>query len=167
MVFGRCCERGVVGMEGQRDESLEAAGFVLQSAQLQQVVDAVFVVFDVAVEHGGVGAAGRSGARCLAVSSHSSPSILWSQMMWRTRSAKISAPPPGSESTPAAFMLLQRFCDGELGALGEEGDLDHGEGFDVHLREALLEAGTRSRKYSNGRSGWRPPTMWNSVTASV
>ena len=48
-------QRRVVGMESQRDEGLEAAGFILQAAQLEQVIDAVFVVFDVAIEHGRVG----------------------------------------------------------------------------------------------------------------
>ena len=38
-----------------------------------------------------------------AISSHCDPSILWSQMMRRTRSEKISAPPPGMESMPASF----------------------------------------------------------------
>ena len=52
--FRQMLQRRVVGMERQRDEGLEAAGFVLQRAQLEQVVDAVFVVFDVAVEHGRV-----------------------------------------------------------------------------------------------------------------
>ena len=47
-------QRRVVGMERQRDKGLEAAGFVLQLAQLEQVIHAVFVVLDVAVEHGGV-----------------------------------------------------------------------------------------------------------------
>ena len=47
---------GVVGMERQRDEGLEAARLVLQLAQPAQVVDAMLGVFDVAVEHGGVGA---------------------------------------------------------------------------------------------------------------
>ena len=42
----------VVGMERQGDEGLEPTGFVLQSAELKQVIDAVFVVLDVAVEHG-------------------------------------------------------------------------------------------------------------------
>ena len=44
-------QRGMVGMEGQRDKGLEAARLVLHRAQLQQVVDAVLVVLDVAVEH--------------------------------------------------------------------------------------------------------------------
>ena len=47
-------QRRVVGMERQRNERLEAAGLILQGAELQQVVHAVFVVLDVAVEHGGV-----------------------------------------------------------------------------------------------------------------
>ncbi len=41
----------VVGMERQRDERLKAAGLVLQLAQPHQVVDAVVIVLDVAVEH--------------------------------------------------------------------------------------------------------------------
>jgi len=41
-------------MKCQRDESLEAACFVLQRAELQQMIDAVFIVLDVTVEHGRV-----------------------------------------------------------------------------------------------------------------
>ena len=41
-------------MKRQRNERLEAAGFVLQRAQSQQMVDAVLVVLDVAVEHRGI-----------------------------------------------------------------------------------------------------------------
>ena len=44
-------EPGVLGMERQRDERLEAAGFVLQLAEPDQVVDAVVRLLDVAVEH--------------------------------------------------------------------------------------------------------------------
>ena len=54
MVFGKMLQRRVVGMERQRDKRLEAAGFILQGAQLEQMVDAVLVVLDVAVEHGRV-----------------------------------------------------------------------------------------------------------------
>jgi hypothetical protein len=41
-------------MKRERNEGLEAAGLVLHRAQLEQVVDAVLVVLDVAVEHGRV-----------------------------------------------------------------------------------------------------------------
>src|SRR5712671_137491 len=53
--FKQMLQGSVIGMEGQRDESLEAAGFILQRAQSEQVIDAVFVILDVAVEHGCVG----------------------------------------------------------------------------------------------------------------
>ena len=68
-------QRRVVRMKCQRNEGLEAAGLVLQRAQLQQVIDAIFVVLHVAVEHGGVGSQPQLVA-VRAVSSHSSPSIL-------------------------------------------------------------------------------------------
>ena len=45
-------ERRVVGMKSERNKSLEAAGFVLQRAQAQKMIHAIFVVFDVPVEHG-------------------------------------------------------------------------------------------------------------------
>ena len=48
-------ERRVFRMKGERDEGLEAAGFVLEGAQLEQVIHAVGVVLNVAVEHGRVG----------------------------------------------------------------------------------------------------------------
>src|SRR3954471_9824582 len=41
-------------MESQRNECLEAAGLVLQRAQLHQVINTVFVILDVTVEHGRV-----------------------------------------------------------------------------------------------------------------
>ncbi len=41
-------------MESQRNKSLEAVGLVLQGAEFQQMIDPVFVVLDVAVEHGGI-----------------------------------------------------------------------------------------------------------------
>ncbi len=51
LVFGRCCERRVIGMERQRNESLEAMSLVLQSPQFQQMIDPVLIVFDVTIEH--------------------------------------------------------------------------------------------------------------------
>ena len=59
--------------------------------------------------------------------------------MCRTRSAKISAPPPGSESTPAAFIRSQRLRDRHLAPLRQERNLHHRERLDMHLGEALLQ----------------------------
>ena len=39
---GKMRKRVVVGMKGQRNEGLEAAGLVLQRAQAQQVIDPFF-----------------------------------------------------------------------------------------------------------------------------
>src|SRR5690349_330553 len=41
-------------MKGQWNKCLEAVCFILQSPQADQMVGAVFFVFNVAVEHGGV-----------------------------------------------------------------------------------------------------------------
>ena len=44
------------------------------------------------------------------------------------------------------FQPLQRFANRQLRALGKIRDLDHGEGLDMHLREALLEAAHQIEK---------------------
>ena len=49
--LGQMLKRGVVGVERQGNEGLEAAGFILQGAQLQQMVDPIFVSFDVTIQH--------------------------------------------------------------------------------------------------------------------
>ena len=54
-------------MERQRNERLEAAGFVLQLTQPDQMVDAVIGVFQVAVEHRGVGAQAQLMGRAMDV----------------------------------------------------------------------------------------------------
>ena len=57
---GILVELGVLRMECQRDEGLEAVRFVLQFAQLAEVVDTVLGLFDMAVEHRRVGEIGRA-----------------------------------------------------------------------------------------------------------
>ena len=54
MVFGKCCSGVLSGWNASGMKVWKPCGFVLQGAQLQQMIDAVFVVLDVAVEHGGV-----------------------------------------------------------------------------------------------------------------
>src|SRR5579872_1601815 len=51
---GQVIQRGVFGMKSQRDKRLKSAGFILQGAQLQQMIDTILVVLNVAVEHGRV-----------------------------------------------------------------------------------------------------------------
>ena len=52
--FRQMLEGRVIGMKRKRDEGLKAVRFVLQFPQLEEMIDAVLVVFDVAIEHGGV-----------------------------------------------------------------------------------------------------------------
>ena len=47
-------ELGVGGMEGERNKRLEAMRFILKLAELEEVVHAVNIGFDMAVKHGGV-----------------------------------------------------------------------------------------------------------------
>ena len=49
-------EFSVPGVKGERYEGLKSAGFILESAELKEVIDSVAVGFEVSVEHGGVGA---------------------------------------------------------------------------------------------------------------
>ena len=42
-------------VEGERNKGLEAPGIILHGTQPQHVVDAILIVLDVPVEHGGVG----------------------------------------------------------------------------------------------------------------
>src|SRR5579883_1695644 len=60
-------------MEGQRDERLKTAGLVLQLAQSAKMIDAMMRLFDMAVEHGGVGA--QTELVCLAVDAKPSAGV--------------------------------------------------------------------------------------------
>ena len=60
--------------------------------------------------------------------------------MRRTRSLKISAPPPGSESMPASRRRSSVSRTEILWRARQIGDLHHREGFQMHLRKALLQA---------------------------
>ncbi len=126
-------------MEGQRDKCLETAGFVLQRAQLQQMVDAVFVVLDVTVEHGRVrlqsdlvsqpGGFEPLAAINLVVADDVAHAI--GKNFGAAARQRIHA---------GSFQLFERFADREFGSLRKVGDLDHGEGLEMHLRKTLLQA---------------------------
>ena len=105
VVPGQLASSVFCGMEGQRDERLEAARLVLQLAQAQQVVHPLLQRLHVAVEHGGVGGdAQRWAVSC--TSSHCSPEIfLRGRPAPRTLAAKISAPPPGMRVEPGRLQL--------------------------------------------------------------
>ena len=49
-------EFSIPRVKGERYEGLKSAGFILQPAELKEVIDSVSVGFEVSVEHGSVGA---------------------------------------------------------------------------------------------------------------
>ncbi len=132
-------ERRIVGMEGQRDEGDEAAGFILQGAQLDQVIDAVRVVLNVAVEHGAIGAQAElvRGARGfdpivaidLVIANDASDG--WREDFGAAAGQRIHA---------GIAQALQGFADADLRAARQICDLDHGERFQMDVGEARLEA---------------------------
>ena len=132
-------ERRVLGMERQRNEGLEAAGFILHGAQLQQVVDAVFVVLDVAVEHGGIRPEAQLVGQARGLQPFAAVDLVVADDGAHARREDLRAA-AGHGIDAGIAQLDQRFFDGELGAAGEERDLDHGEGLDVDLGKALLQA---------------------------
>ena len=135
-------QRRVVGMKGQRNKRLEAAGLVLQRAQLQQMIDAVFVVFDVAVEHGRIrlqpdlvrqlGGFEPLVAVDLVVADDVAHAV-----------GKNFRAAAGQRIHARGFQLFQRLANRKLGPLRQIRDLDHGEGLEMHLRKALLQAGAQ------------------------
>ena len=88
--------------------------------------------------------------------------------MRRTRSEKISAPPPGMESMPAVFQPFQRFANRNLWRAAR------GTPISTIVNAFRCTCGKRSfrprsiwQNQSSVSSGCSPPTMWNSVTASA
>ncbi len=61
----------VLRVKGERDDRLEAAGFLLQGSQSQQVIDPMPRLFDVAVEHGRV----RAEAEAVGFAMHVEPDV--------------------------------------------------------------------------------------------
>ena len=137
--LGQLHRRRFPGLEGERDEGHEAARLVLQLAQPQQVVDAVLDRLDVAVEHRRVRRDARAGAPCASRRATARASALPLMILLRVSFAKISAPPPGIESSPASFSSREHLLDAHPVEAVEEEDLDRGEGLDVDVGPDRLD----------------------------
>ena len=135
----------VVRMKRQRDKSLEATGFVLQIAQFQQMIDAVFIVLDVAVEHGRVGLQTDLVGELGGIQPLVSIDLVIANDVADAVGEDLSSP-SGQRVHSRGLQLLQRLADGQLGALRQISDLDHSERFQMDLREALLQAGNQVEK---------------------
>ena len=73
-------------------------------------------------------------------SSHSSDFVFFGAMIARTRSTRISAPPPGTESSPASRRRVERLGDGQLRAPRDVLDLGRRERVQVDLVARLDRA---------------------------
>ncbi len=89
----------------------------------------------------------RSPSPCasLWIDRYRSASHLSCAILRRTRSAKISAPPPGSESSPASCSSAQHLLVGHAVQIGEEGNLDGREALQVNRRADPFEAAQHVR----------------------
>ena len=132
-------EAGIRRMKRQRNEGDEAVGDVLRCAQLEQVIHALFGRFDVAVEHGGVGAQAEfvRGARDFQPALAADFVIADNFAHARMENFGAAA---GKRIHAGIFHGEQRVANGKLGDARVVADFDHGEGFQVHLREALFQA---------------------------
>jgi hypothetical protein len=138
-------QRRVLWMECQRNESLKAVGLVLHGTQPEQVIDAVFVVLDMTVEHGRV----RPQTNLVSGASGVEP-LLTVNLVIADDVANAVAEnlrPAARQRINTCFLqLFECLANRELGALGQVGYLDHGEGFQVDLRKAFLQTGNEIEK---------------------
>src|SRR5215472_793693 len=150
--FGQMFEQSVVGVKRQRDVSLEAVGFVLQRAQFDQVVDAVFVVLYVTVEHGGV----RLQPDLMRQARGIEPLIAVDFVVADDVADAVGedfGASAGKGVDAGGFQLFEGFADRKPGAPGKICYFHHGEGLEVDLREALLEPRTKVQEVLKGKIG--------------
>ena len=145
-------QRGVVGMEGQRDEGLEAAGLVLQLAQAQHVVDAVLVVLHVAVEHRRVGAQPDAVRRTRRLQPLRPVDLVVADDVPHAV-GKYLRPAPRQRIHARRLQPQQRLLDRHLVQLSEERHLHHGEGLDMHLGVAHLQPANQVLEVLEGQIG--------------
>jgi hypothetical protein len=145
-------------MKRQRNKRLEAARLILQRAQLEQVIDAVFVVFDVAVEHGRV----RLQPDLVRQARRVEPFIAVNLV--------IADDVPHAVGKNFGAAAGQRI-DARLFHLSSVSRIVSFDRFARYATSTMVKAfmwtcgkrsfnpETRSRKYWNGKSGCSPPTM--------
>ncbi len=130
----------VGGMKRQRNEGLKTAGVILESAQFQQVVHAVFVILNMAVEHGGVGAQADLVGHAGGLQPLAAVNLVIADNVAHALGKNLRST-TGHGLHPGFLQLHKRVADAQLGDLGQKGNLHHGERLQVHLRESLLQSG--------------------------
>ena len=138
VVFGMWCERRVVRVERQRDVGHEAVRLVLQLAQPHQVIDAVFVVLDVAVEHRAVRAQPQLVRDARGLDPLVAVDLVVADDAADALVEDLRAA-AGQRIHAGVAQAFQRLANRDFGAPRQVRDLHHRERLQVHLREALLQ----------------------------
>ena len=136
--FLMCDEAGVFGVERQRDEGLEAAGFVLQFAEADQVVDAVVRLFDVAVEHRAVRAEAEFVGRAMDFEPAAGVGFVFADLVadFGVEDFRAAA---GQAAEAGVDHVFEDLADRLLGEAAEPIDLDGRPGFEVQLGVGFVQ----------------------------
>src|SRR5438093_1253382 len=142
----------VLRMEGQRNETLESARFILKLTQADHVIDAFFKRFDMSVEHRRI----RTDAHLMDGPRDLQPSCARDLMtgdqgpraLGKNLRAASGATAQARFAKPVddPFQWLSR-------DLGKEIELDHGERFEVHGRKTLTQTAQQIRVISEWQLG--------------
>src|SRR5256885_4214937 len=124
-------------MKREGNESDEAVRDVLQFAQLDEMVDAFFFGFDVAVEHCGVGMETSFVSLARERQPHISADFVVADDASYARMEYFRSA-TGARVDSSGFHFLQRFFDAQLGDSRAVVDFDHRESFEVHVRVPLF-----------------------------
>src|SRR3954447_23201835 len=129
-------------MERQRNKCLEAASLVLHPTQFEQVVHAIFVVFNVPVEHGRVRLQPYLVRQLGRIQPLRAVDLVIADDVANAVGEYLSA--TARQRIYSSFLQLQqRVADAQLRNLRQERDFHHRESFKVYLRKPLLQAGTQ------------------------
>ena len=133
------CDRPVwSGMEGERDEGLEAAGFVLQLAEADQVVDAVVGLFDVAVEHRAVGAEAELVGGAVDFEPAAGVGFVFADLV-ADFGMEDFRPAAGQAAEAGLDHVFEDVADVFVGEAAEPVDFDGRPGFEVQLGIGLVQ----------------------------
>src|SRR5882762_884258 len=141
-------------MECQRNKGLKAIGLILHGTQAEQMIDTVFVVLDVTVQHGRVRPQANLMSRARSVQPFLAVNLVIADDM-PNMIAENLRPASGKRIDPSFFQLYKRLSNRELGSLGQVGNLDHRERLQVHLRKALLQSGNKIEKILKWKVGMK------------
>ena len=136
--LGEVGQPRVVGMEGERNESLEAAGLVLEFAEPQEVISAMEGVFDVAVEHGGVAPQAEFVGRAVDRKPLLRVGLVFADLVTNLGMKDFGAA-AGEAAEARLFQFYEDVTDRPLRELGEPVDLDRRPGLEMQRGVGVVQ----------------------------